>query len=390
MDQPLFDELQQTLAAEGPAKAIDRLCTTLRDRKDYGGLFYALLLKKRHELGVSPVPTGPASDLPEAVHAPYEQAIRDAGRLVGNLYLDQGDIPRAWMYYRMLGETEPVAKALEAYKPGENDDCQQVVEIAFHHGVNPRRGFDLILERFGICSAITMMGGHMGGPEVNHPPEVREYCIGRLVRALHEQLRERLAAEITRQEGKAPETQSVRELIAGRDWLFEDEFYHVDVSHLQSVVQMAIHLPRSPELDLAREMCAYAERLSPRFQYQGDPPFDNQYQDYGVYLSVLAGDDVEEGIAHFRRKAENADPETVGTYPAEVLVNLLVRLNRLEEALAVARRFLANTDDRQITCPGIPELCQRLKDYRAMAEVARERGDAVNYVAGLIAAGSSG
>ena len=83
MDASFFDQLQQSLRTDGPAAAIDRLCAGLRDQKDYNGLFYALLLKKRHELGVSPLPSGPAADLPESAHAPYEEAIRAAGRLVG-------------------------------------------------------------------------------------------------------------------------------------------------------------------------------------------------------------------------------------------------------------------------------------------------------------------
>src|SRR5262249_55235492 len=150
MDPAIFDELQRALRTDGPAAAIDRLCTTLRERKDYSSLFYALLLKKRHELGVSPVPTGASQDLPPEVHPAYEDAIRAAGRLVGGLYLEEGDIPHAWAYFRMLGEPEPVAQALAQAKPGEGEDCQQLVDIAFHQGVNPRKGFDLILERFGI------------------------------------------------------------------------------------------------------------------------------------------------------------------------------------------------------------------------------------------------
>ena len=98
MDQTTFDDLQSTLAAKGPAVAIDRLCGTLREQKDYGSLFYAMLLKKRHELGVSPVPTGHSDDLPSSVHAEYEDAIRQAGRLVGGLYLDEGNIPQAWVW----------------------------------------------------------------------------------------------------------------------------------------------------------------------------------------------------------------------------------------------------------------------------------------------------
>jgi hypothetical protein len=382
MDQQLFDDLKSALDAEGPAAAIDRLCSRLRERKDYTNLFYALLLKKRFELGVSPVPTGASQDLPSEMHAPYEDAIRDAGRLAGSLYLEEDNIANAWAFFRMLGETEPVARALERYQPKEGEDCQQLVEIAFHQGVNPRRGFDLILERYGICSAITILGGQ----ESPHGPEVRDYCIKRLVRALYRELKERLAAEITQKQGFEPTGKTVHDLLQGRDWLFADDFYHIDVSHLSSVVQMATQLGPCEELDLARQLCEYGQHLSPRFQYASDPPFEDQYRDYGVYLAILAGDQVEEGLAHFRAKAEEADPETVGTYPAEVLVNLLLRLERPAEALAVARRHLATADENRLTCPNIVELCQRTKDYDTLAQIAREQNNPVHYMAGLIAA----
>jgi hypothetical protein len=382
MDQPVFDDLEQTLTAKGPAAAIDQLCERLRAEKDYTGLFYALLMKKRHELGVSPVPTAPAADLPREVHEPFEEAIRDAARLVGRLHLEDGDIPQAWVYFRMIGEPQPVAHALERHEPAEGADLQPLVQIAFYEGVHPRRGFGWILSRFGICNAITTMSSQ---GDLGHPPEVRLHCIRQLVRALYQELRERLAADVERREGKPPPEPSVRGLMAGRDYLFEDEFAHIDTSHLNAVVQMSTVLEPGEELDLARELCAYGRRLSLRMRYPGDPPFEEPYRDYGVYLAILAGEDVEAGLDHFRAKAEQADPETVGTYPAEVLVNLLLRLDRPADALAVARRYLAGTDNRRLTCPSISELCQRVKDYRTLAEVAREQGDAVHFVAGLIA-----
>ncbi len=381
VEAAVFDDLEKTLKTKGSAAAIDLLCDTLRERKDYSSLFYALLLKKRFELGVSPVPTGSSQELPDSVHEPYEDAIREAGRLVGRFYLEEGNIPQAWMYFRMLGEQEPVAKALENFRPGENDDVQQLVDIAFHQGVHPRRGFDLVLDRFGLCSSITMVSSQV----VAMPDDIRQYCVERLVRALYDELVHRLKADIVQKEGQSPEAASVRELMAGRDWLFVDEFYHIDISHLGAVVQMSIYLTPGEELNKARELCEYGQRLSPRFRYATDPPFDDQYRDYGIYLAVLAGDQVQEGIAHFQAKVEKADPEADGTRPAEVLVNLLLRLNRPEEALTVARRFLASADQRQLTCPGITELCQRTKDYKTLAEVAREQGDPVHFMAGLIA-----
>ena len=159
MDPAVFDELEHILAADGPDAALDRLCERLREQKDYHALFYALLMRKRHELGVSPIPTGPSKDLPTEVHAPYEEAIRQAGRLVGGLYLQDGQMPQAWAYYRMIGEPEPMKAALEAHQPAEDEDLQPLVQIAFYEGVDPRKGFDWILDRFGICSAITNIGG---------------------------------------------------------------------------------------------------------------------------------------------------------------------------------------------------------------------------------------
>lgn len=382
MDPQLFDDLQKTLSSHGPVAAIDKLCTDLKSRKEYAGLFYTLLMKKRHELGVSPIATGSNQDLPPAKHQAFEDGIREAARTVGKLWLDEGDIPQAWAYYRMLGETEPVAQALDKLEPKEDQDVQPLIDIAFHQGVHPKKGFEWILRRYGICSSITTMSGG----DLPFPIDVRQDCIKRLINALHGELFERLKAEIERKQGFAPTATTIPELMAGRDWLFADEFYHIDLSHLSSVVQMSSQLDKCDELRMARELCQYGQKLSPRFQQVTDPPFENQYQDYDVFLSILQGDDVEKGLAHFRAKAENADPDTVGTYPAEVLVNLLLRLGRKDEALETSRRFLTKLGEARTSCPSFVELCQQTGNYQALAEVAREQENPVNYLAGLIAA----
>jgi hypothetical protein len=390
MNTALFERLQATLWSEGPAEAIDRLCGHLRDSGEYSALFYALLLKKRFELGVVPIPTGPATDLPENLHPAYEDAIRAAAREVGGLYLKAGNTPQAWPFFRMIDEPQAVRTALESHEPGPDDDIQPLVHIAFYEGVHPTRGFDWILSRYGICNAITTAGSG----ESAHSDEVRQYCIRALVRALYYELRGRLANEIEARfsippdgAGAPPDTPGiVRKLIADRDWLFEDEAYHIDTSHLSSVVQMSMNLPTCPELELARELCAYGAKLTGRFLGQEDPPFDKGYADYEVYLSILAGDNVEKGLDHFRQKVESTNPEVYGTFAAEVLVNLLLRLNRGAEAVAIARKHLANPEGRQLTCPNLNELCQRFRDWKTLAEVAREQGDAVHYLAGLIAA----
>jgi hypothetical protein len=392
MNPALFEQLDSTLRGEGPGPAIDRLCQALRTSRDYNDLFYALLMKKRHELGVNPIPTGPVQDWPESTQAAYDEAFRTAAREVGQLHLDAGNIRHAWEYFRWIKEPEPVHAALDRHTPGDDEDLQPLIQIAFYEGIHPRKGFDWVLGRYGICSAITTVGGG----DLPHAEEDKQYFIRALVRALYAELRVRLIADIKNRFSIAPAGADeppntpgvIRKLIDGRDGLFEDEAYHIDTSHLSSVVQLSMLLGPCPELGLARELCLYGQKLSGRFLGEEGPPFDRGYADYEVYLSILAGDDVEKGLAHFRKKAADADPEEIGTYPAEVFVNLLLRLGRGAEAVEVARKHLARAaaEGRQLTCPGLNELCQRYGAYDALAEVAREQGDVVHFLAGRIAA----
>ncbi len=380
-DPALYESLRARLAKDGPAPAIDWLGEELRRNGDFGKLFYALLLKKRFEMGVTPIPTAAASELTQQQQDEYEAAVREACRTVGKLFLDAGNVPAGYEFLRMIGEMGAVTDAIEHFAPSDEADLQPIIDIAFHHGMNPKRGFDLMLERYGICSSITFLNG---GFQASHGPDVRNHCIGRLIRAMHEQLIERLKADIERTQGFAPTATSVSGLIEGRDWLFADDGYHVDISHLSSVVQMSIESTDPSDLKLARELCAYGKRLAPNLQYPGQSPFDHTYEDVDKYLAVILGDDVETGLRHFREKI-TSDPDGPDILSAAVLVKLLVRAERLREALDIAKEYLAQEDERQLPCPGPFELAVKLRDYNSFAAAAQKRSDPVHFLAGLIA-----
>jgi hypothetical protein len=376
-----LDQLQTTFQSQGPAAVLDRLIADLKESKDYQGLFYALLMKKRHELRLSPIATGNNGDVPADKLDAFEEGIRHASRTVGQLFLDDGKLQQAWAYFRMIGEPGPIKNALENTTLGPDDDPQAHISIAFHEGVLPTKGFDWLLSRYGICNAITTVSAG----EMPFGPEVKHYCIRKLIQTLHHDLMERLKGEIQAKQGFAATGTTIPELIEGRDWLFADDYYHVDLSHLNAVIQMSSQLDTIADLKLARELCKYGQKLSTRFGFQTDPPFENLYADYDVFLSILIGDDVDKNLDHFRKKAADADPETVGPYPAEVLVNLLLRIGRPTEALEVSRRFLAANAEVRHTCPSFVELCQQTKSFQALAEVSREQGNPINFTAALLA-----
>ncbi|NBO91482.1 MAG: hypothetical protein EBV06_04080 [Planctomycetia bacterium] len=384
MNSNVFEQIQATLDAQGPSSAIELLCQSLRGSNDHHLLFYALLLKKRHELGVLPIPTAPASSLPISSHASYEEGIRAAAREVGGTLLKEGQIAAAWTYFRMIEEPEPVRAALAAYQPDEGEDIQSLIQLALYEGLDPKKGFDLILKNYGTCSAITTLSG---AESLND--DQRQYCIKALICTLYRDLCTNIASAMAERSETSeinPETTgTLARLIEGRDWLFADDTYHIDTSHLSSIVQMSMHLTHCPELDLARELCLYGSKLSSRFLGQDDLPFEKGYSDYKTYLDIVAGHNVDEGIAYFRNKLDTTDPEEMGTYPAEVLVNLLLKLGRGKDAIEVSRKYLARTDGRPLSCPNLNELCQRLGDYSSMAETAKDQGDPVHFLAGLLA-----
>src|SRR5262249_10925608 len=134
-----FDALDHALAGAGAPAVLDLLVTHLDARGEYRALLDALLLKARHELGLPLVQVGGLNDVPEPARSTYEERYVAAIREVGGKLLDSGDVVGAWPYFRAIGDPDPVARAIEAYEPSENDDrLNALVEVAFNQGANPR------------------------------------------------------------------------------------------------------------------------------------------------------------------------------------------------------------------------------------------------------------
>jgi hypothetical protein len=384
-----FVALEETLRASGPEAALERLIGLLTERGEFRALLDALLLKARHDLGLPLIQIGPLGELPEPLRSRYEDRYIEAIRSVGHRLLSAGDLLGAWPYFRAIAEKEPIAQALEAYQPAEGDErIGAVVDVAFNQGANPRRGFELILEHYGVCSALSSFE-HL-------PPDeaIRTACADQLVRTLHEHLTANLRGDIARHgQPLPPEGTSIPTLIAGRDWLFFDDAYHIDLSHLAATVRLAPMLSDPATIALAVELTDYGRRLSDRYRSEGEPPFERLYEDHAVYLRALLGQEVEAAIAHFRGKLPAAravgdgplDPSA--SLPAQMLVRLLVRLDRLEEAIDVAAAHLTHLPESALIGPSLAQLCQRAGRPDRLARAARAHGDLVHYTAAILQTG---
>ena len=118
MNENLFDLLEQTFNAEGPAAGFDLLIHTLQQQKSHALVLEARLMQKRHAMGLPLIFAGTITDLPLEQQGPYGAAMTDAAREAGHSYLADGDIVNAWTYFRAIGEPGPVAAAIEGVPIG--------------------------------------------------------------------------------------------------------------------------------------------------------------------------------------------------------------------------------------------------------------------------------
>lgn len=370
MPETDFNQIE-TLLADG-AEGFDRLADRFIAEKAYPAVFEARLMRKRLELGLPLILEGPLDEVPKA----YEQAQLDAAREVGKLFLDDGAIYRAWPYYRALGDRHPVRDAIERFEPsGDEQEIDGIVEIAYHERVHPLKGFELILEHYGICRAITNFS--------HYPSEEGRVEAARLLtRTLYDDLLASIKRAIEGAEGAAPESDSIAELVREREWLFDGANYFIDNSHVSSIVQMAPDWEDRETLRLVLELTEYGRRLSDMYQFKGDAPFENVYADVGVYVKALLGEEQDAAVAHFKAKLGEG-PDPFGDIPAQTLVKLLVQLERYEEALDIAEARLMDVDPARMICPSPLELCRLAADYERMKRIAKTTGNKLAYAAAV-------
>jgi hypothetical protein len=364
-------QLDAVLGEGDAAAGVEFLIARFREEREWPLVFEARLMKKRLEMGLPMIQTGDSSEFPEGLRPGYEAAMVEAAREVGHGFLEMGSIARAWPYFRAIGETGPVAEALERVTPAE-DEVDAVVAIAFQEGVAPAKGLEILLQQHGMCRALTTFGMYTVQKE-------RDRCIDLLTRSLHAEIVSRMGAEIEAREGARPATKNLIEMMEGRPELFGEYDYYVDTSHLVTLLPYALEVTDAETLGLFHELCEYGKRLAPGFHPKGDAPFENPAEDYDEYVLAMLGKDVEARIEHFRKVMAASDPDRVGTAPAQFLVNFLVRLERYGEALDVAMEHLR--DERNLACPSPMQLCRMAQDYDRLKELARERNDLLSYVA---------
>jgi hypothetical protein len=378
MTDTTFTELEQLHQSQGSAAVLDRLIETLRTGKKYHQLFDASLLRKKLEMGLPVAKPTSFDDVPEARRDEFERHYVDQARAVGELFLADGAIRDAWVYLRTIRETQKVAAAIEAL-PKSRTPEEEIIDIALYQGAHPAKGIELMLASHGTCSTITAFD--QISPQL--ALDVRQKCAALLVRELYNSLAENVQHDVQRRIATLPPGQSLHELIAGREWLFEEGNYHIDVSHLNAVVRFARSLDSAqPELKLALQLSEYGSKLSSQYQYAGHAPFQEFYPASLQFFKALLGENRDEALGYFRDKLTPDPADYDNQLTALTLVDLLTRADRPGEAVDVACKYLANAPDEFGF--SLADLCAKAGRWSDWQRVCRDKGDLVGFTAALV------
>jgi len=379
MSNTVYERLESELGKRGADAALDLLFDELRQQKRYHELFDARLMQARHRLGLPVILTERLDDLEEPLRTRLEDAYMAACREVGDLLLAESRVAEAWRYYRVVGDKSPVAAALERIEPNE-ENLDKLLEIALNEGVSPELGFRLVLENYGLCNAITMFEQQLA----QQPTEQLECVVTLLVDYLHKDLTANVRAEIVGRESVPSETVSLGELVRERPWLFENDNYHVDTSHLSAVVRFARLSTKQEVLHKALDLTEYGRRLSETYQFAGEEPFVDTYPSHALFFAAQLGSTIEEAIDYFKEKARTLPLEECGSGPAEVLVLLLTRLGRYREAIDTWAELIPAGTPTTGFAPSLVEMASASGEFRKLIEVCRERDDLLGFTAGLV------
>lgn len=383
-DKPFgdFDELQRDSAA-----LFEKLIGELTEQQEFHRLFDAILMQKKHELGLPLSRPGVIDDVPDEHREVVEQTYIEAARRVGHLLLDAGKLSEAWVYLRTIREPGPIREALEnaQIEPDDYEGTEELINLALYEGAHPARGLEILLATHGTCNTVTATDQQL--PNMND--DERRQVAAMLVRTIHEDLRQSVLADVRRKVPDEDESKSLRDLIAGREWLFENGNYHTDVSHLNAIVRFARALTAEcPELPLALELTEYGRNLDEPLQYAAEPPFDEFYEAHRNYFRVLLGQHADQALAWFRKRLAGEDDERDRQMIAYVLVDLLRRVQRLDDAVHFAAEHLRDLEDPQGF--SFAALCHEAGAFDKLKASAEHKGDPVAYVSALLAEASPG
>ena len=368
-----FKQLQQITDDQGVEAGLDFLEQHVRRNKDYAQLFEVLKMRVRFAMDLPILYSRTRDNLTEVDQRKLEDGLLAACREVGTLFFKQGDLDRGWNYLQPVGDRELNEKLIR--NAGLNDqNTDKLIEIAVSQGAAPAYGFQLLLQRYGTCDAITTFDQIAHG----HDVECQRVMAGSLLDHLYDELVDHLFESIPGLKASFGEVRSLAALLdSGKIELGGDCV--VDATHLASVVRISRILQDPKLLQKAWELARFGDGLADDLKYPGEVPFENVYPDHSRFYSTLLGQDVDAGLDHFREKIDKHNAAQYGGMVIETYVGLLARVGRNDQAIDVLTEQLLGKYPVQGIAPEAHELAETAEQKQRLLEHYRSELDLLGF-----------
>jgi hypothetical protein len=236
-----------------------------------------------------------------------------------------------------------------------------------------------VLTQRGTCNAISTFESI--GPGIDRAGQ--QQLAVQLVRHLHAELTENLAADVLGEREQTASHPSLMDLLARIDGPLGEYYCHVDASHLGAIVRYGRLLTAPEDVRLAWELTQYGRRLHENFRHSGEEPFTEVYPHHALFFAAQLGERIDEAVAYFGERAAAVDLRQHGTAAVEVYAILLARLGRPAEAIRAMAQIPAGISTSRFA-PSLMELSEQAGEFGTYQEVCRQRGDLLGYAIGRL------
>lgn len=379
-----FAQLRQLTDAKGLDAGLDYLEQFTRRKREYSQLFEVLKMRVRKNMELPILYSQKPDDLDESQQRKLEDGLLAACREVGTLMFKSGDFVQGWAYLQPVGDRDLNEKLIRSVKV-DDENADALIDIAVSQGAAPGYGFKLLLDHFGTCNGITTFDTQAAMFDIDS----QRLMAAELLDHLYDQLLENLVSVVEESGGQLSKPLTLGAVMEQNEELAQGS-YVVDATHLASVVRIARILQGEHQLSRAFELARYGSSLPDDFQYPGQVPFENTYEDHLKYFGALLGRDVESAVSHFRAKMKTHDPRQHGSVVIESLVELLVRLNRRNEAIDVMTEELLGKHAPLGIAPMPTDVAQTPEQKQKLMKFYEAQDDLIGFGQCLLSGSTAG
>jgi hypothetical protein len=270
--------------------------------------------------------------------------------------------------------------------PVNDETLDLLIDIGLNQGGAPVYGYELAIKHHGTCSSITAF--EVQATQFDRTTQAD--MAATLLHHIYEEVLTNVRHHIEQQNETPRADATLRELLTEHPWLVEQKAYHLDTTHLASLMKIARLTSKAKDHEVALQLAEYGANFPEDFQYKSPEPFENTYLDHQVFFRALLGEDVDGAVAHFQAKADASDRAIYGNPIDEVMIDFLQRVGRTDAAIAYATAHEVDPAARTGLAPDLIQMPQSSEQFESVLTHLKQQNDLLGYSVALLRKASLG